>query len=155
MGAARENDIRHEMWDRRCQYLSCGVLVTDGTRLLLGHATRSPRWDIPKGIAEVGEDPALAAVRELREETGLEAGPVELAPLGIYRYLRNKRLALFEWRLATMPDPTTLRCSSQFAIGDALLPEFDRFGVFDRAEAVSRVGRNMARVLASIWEHDC
>jgi hypothetical protein len=31
-----------------------------------------------------------------------------------------------------------------------LLPEFDRFGIFDWHDALSRVGRNMARVLASV-----
>ena len=50
---------------------SCGVIVGDGERILLGHATRSPRWDIPKGEAEPGEDFAEAAARELQEETGL------------------------------------------------------------------------------------
>ena len=50
---------------------SCGVIVTDGQRLLLGHATGSPRWDIPKGIAEPGESFAAAAVRELFEEVGI------------------------------------------------------------------------------------
>jgi 8-oxo-dGTP pyrophosphatase MutT (NUDIX family) len=134
--------------------ISCGVLVTDGTNLLLGHATRSPRWDIPKGIAEVGEDHLSAATRELREETGLEATPAELVPLGIHRYLAGKDLALFEWRRATMPDPNTLRCTSRFAFGNTLLPEFDRFGVFARHEVLSLVGRNMARVLASVWNHE-
>ena len=41
--------------DMKAKAVSCGVLVTDGERLLLGHATRSPRWDIPKGMAEPGE----------------------------------------------------------------------------------------------------
>jgi hypothetical protein len=27
--------------------LSCGVLITYGARLLLGHPTRSRRWDFP------------------------------------------------------------------------------------------------------------
>ena len=124
--------------------------MTDGARLLLGHATRSPRWDIPKGIAEPGETFAAAAARELREETGLLAMPSVLAELGIHRYLGGKDLALFELRVAVMPDPSTLRCSSRFAIGKMLLPEFDRFGLFDWDEATSRVGRNMARVLAAI-----
>ena len=76
---------------------SCGVVVGDGERILLGHATRSPRWDIPKGEAEPGEDFAAAAVRELREETGLRVVPEELADLGVHSYRRGKNLALFAW----------------------------------------------------------
>ena len=53
--------------------VTCGVAVTDGTRLLIGQAARSPLWDIPKGMAEEGEQEREAAIRELREETGLEA----------------------------------------------------------------------------------
>jgi 8-oxo-dGTP pyrophosphatase MutT (NUDIX family) len=129
---------------------SCGVLVTDGTRVLLGHATRSPRWDIPKGIAEPGEDFASAAARELREETGLKVTPAALVQRGIHRYLPAKDLALFEWKPASMPDPALLRCTSLFPFGKVLLPEFDRFGIFAWQEALTRVGRNMARVLASV-----
>ena len=72
---------------------SCGVIVTDGERILLGHATRSPRWDIPKGVAEPGEDFPAAAARELFEETGLAAAPDGLAGLGVHPYLRSKDLA--------------------------------------------------------------
>jgi 8-oxo-dGTP pyrophosphatase MutT (NUDIX family) len=59
-------------------FTSCGVIVTDGRRLLLGHATNSPRWDIPKGIAEPGESFVAAAVRELEEETGLRVEPADM-----------------------------------------------------------------------------
>lgn len=130
--------------------ISAGVLVTDGTRLLLGHATRSTRWDIPKGIVEADEDWAEAAARELQEETGLTAEPAQLTPLGVHRYLPGKDLVLFEWRPASMPDPASLLCSSRFAVGGSWLPEFDRFGLFDWDEAVRRVGRNMARVLSGL-----
>jgi putative (di)nucleoside polyphosphate hydrolase len=127
------------------------VIVTDGERILLGHATRSPRWDIPKGGAEPGEDLAAAATRELLEETGLAVAPEDLAALGVHAYLRGKDLALFVWRLAQLPDPQSLSCSSRFALPNGtLLPEFDRFGLFAWDEALMRVGKNMARVLASI-----
>jgi hypothetical protein len=43
---------------------SCGVLVTDGVQVLLGQASRSPRWDIPKGLAHPGE-PFVTALLEL------------------------------------------------------------------------------------------
>ena len=130
---------------------SCGVIVSDGERILLGHATRSPRWDIPKGEAEPGEGFAEAAVRELQEETGLVAPPSDLTSLGIHPYLRGKDLALFAWTPPNLPDPETLVCTSKFALPNGtLLPEFDRFGLFPWEEALGRVGKNMARVLASI-----
>jgi 8-oxo-dGTP pyrophosphatase MutT (NUDIX family) len=130
---------------------SCGVIVTDGARLLLGHATRSPRWDIPKGVIEPGEAQIDAAVRELREETGLSAAPDELRPLGIFPYLRNKDLVLFRWPVVPLPDPATLVCSAYFELpGGARLPEFDRFGLFTHDEALLRVGKNLARLLAEI-----
>ena len=129
---------------------SCGVIVTDGQRVLLGHATRSPRWDIPKGVAERDENFADAAVRELREETGLVALPDELLALGVHPYLRGKDLALFAWELGQLPDPKSLTCASHFALPDGtLLPEFDRFGLFPWDEALARVGKNLARLLAA------
>jgi 8-oxo-dGTP pyrophosphatase MutT (NUDIX family) len=130
---------------------SCGVIVTDGERILLGHATRSPRWDIPKGVVEPGESFVRTAVRELFEETSLSVAPETLADLGVHRYLRGKDLALFVWVPPRLPDPQSLTCTSHFALADRkLLPEFDRFGLFSWDEALTRVGKNLARVLASI-----
>ena len=130
---------------------SCGVIVTDAERILLGHATRSPRWDIPKGTAEPDESFVDAAVRELHEETSLVASPHDLVALGVHSYLRGKDLALFAWKLSQLPDPQSLTCSSHFALPNGtLLPEFDRFGLFSLDEARSRVGKNLARLLAAL-----
>ena len=130
---------------------SCGVIVGDGERILLGHATRSPRWDIPKGGVEPGEGFAEAAARELQEETGLTVPPAELVALGVYSYLRGKDLALFAWTPPALPDPNNLVCTSHFALANGtLLPEFDRFGLFSWEEAMRRVGKSMAAVLSSI-----
>ena len=130
---------------------SCGVIVTDGKRILLGHATRSPRWDIPKGVAEPGENFAEAATRELLEETGLTVPARELVELGVHVYLRGKDLALFAWTPPELPDPQSLTCTSRFALANGtLLPEFDRFGLFPWDEALTRVGKNLARVLTSV-----
>lgn len=131
--------------------VSCGVLVTDGERLLLGHATRSPRWDVPKGLAEPGEPHLAAALRELAEETGLTPPPEALRTLGLREYMRGKALALFVWRPETLPDPAALVCRSLIRLPSGPgFPEFDRFGLFGWSEAVTRVGKNMARVLCEV-----
>ena len=102
-------------------------------------------------MANPGEALATAAARELREETGLPAEPDALAPLGIHAYPRGKDLALFAWRVPVMPDPTVLRCASMVSRPEqAPFPELDRFAVLTWDEALERVGRNMARVLASV-----
>jgi putative (di)nucleoside polyphosphate hydrolase len=130
--------------------LSCGVLVTDGRHLVIGHATRSVRWDIPKGQTEAGETAEDAARRELAEETGLAAPAGALAALGEYRYRPGKDLALFTWLVPDMPDPATLRCTSTFTIGGHLVPELDRFDCPTWPEALPRLAKSMAAVLDPI-----
>ena len=133
------------------QLTSAGVIVTDGHRLLLGHATHSPRWDIPKGIAEPGESFVVAAMRELEEETGLVAPPGALRDLGVHAYRPGKDLALFVWKLAEMPVPERLVCRSMFALrSGAMVPEFDKFGVFEWDVALAKVAKNLARLLTEL-----
>ncbi len=52
-----------------------GVIVFKGADVLLVRRGKPPRageWSIPGGAQELGETVAEAAVREIREETGLE-----------------------------------------------------------------------------------
>lgn len=55
--------------------LSAAVLIEHDSKLLLLQRARQPwigRWNLPAGYVEVDETPEQAAVREVREETGLE-----------------------------------------------------------------------------------
>lgn len=56
---------------------------TRGSVLLLRqyrHAVRKRIWEVPAGTLEAGESPRACAVRELREETGLEAERLRRLP---------------------------------------------------------------------------
>jgi len=61
--------------------VAAGVLVEHKGKVLLVRRALGPRkgfWSFPAGFVEFDEDPAEAAVRECREETGLE---IEVAGL--------------------------------------------------------------------------
>ena len=47
----------------------------DGREVVLVHRPKYDDWTLPKGKLEPGEDPLEAALREVREETGLECVP--------------------------------------------------------------------------------
>jgi ADP-ribose pyrophosphatase len=47
-------------------------------------AVGSVLWEVPRGFIDEGESPETAALRELKEETGLCCAPEHLVPLGLY-----------------------------------------------------------------------
>ena len=59
-----------------------GVVLREGpdgleVALIRPKGAKKVVWALPKGAKDAGEDPAAAAVREVREETGIEAEIVE------------------------------------------------------------------------------
>jgi 8-oxo-dGTP diphosphatase len=63
-------------------WVGVGVIVFRGEEVLLVRRGRPPRlgeWSIPGGAQRLGETAEEAARRELREETGIEVGPLRLA----------------------------------------------------------------------------
>jgi ADP-ribose pyrophosphatase YjhB (NUDIX family) len=69
-----------------------GALVTRDGRLLLVRRAHEPwrgLWDIPGGFCGPREHPADAAVREVREETGLRVRTSGILGMWIDTYARN------------------------------------------------------------------
>ena len=134
--------------------VSCGVLLLDrGGRVFACHATGTPRWDLPKGVADAGESPRDAAVREAWEEAGLRLPADELVDLGEFEYIAAKRLHLFALRVANGAiDLSRCRCRSFFPHHrtGADTPEADAWSWKPHAQASAWCGKNMARVLGSL-----
>jgi 8-oxo-dGTP pyrophosphatase MutT (NUDIX family) len=109
--------------------LSCGILILNGQQeLLLCHVTGQDHWDLPKGGAHEDESPLQAALRETREETGLELAAEALRDLGRLNYRPKKDLHLFATLMPRF-DLTPLRCESQFSqyATGRRLPEMDGY----------------------------
>jgi 8-oxo-dGTP pyrophosphatase MutT (NUDIX family) len=133
--------------------LSCGVIVRRRAgELLLCHATGRDYWDLPKGVLDPGETPIEAALRELREEAGLDLPADAVRDLGVHRYLSRKDLHLF---IGDPPQPalTTAgcRCSTSYrGRSGREVPEVDAYRWVVRVEVPYFTGKNMARVLMSL-----
>jgi 8-oxo-dGTP diphosphatase len=62
--------------------LGVGALIFEDDRILLVERGREPlkgQWSLPGGAVETGERLEEALIREVREETGLEVAPAQVA----------------------------------------------------------------------------
>ncbi|MDX6278791.1 MAG: 8-oxo-dGTP diphosphatase [Nocardioidaceae bacterium] len=58
--------------------ISQGLLRDERGRVLLCELTYKQEWDLPGGVVEVGEAPAIGLVRELQEELGITVDVLDL-----------------------------------------------------------------------------
>jgi putative (di)nucleoside polyphosphate hydrolase len=133
---------------------SCGTLVINHRReILLCHVTGTDHWDIPKGIQDPGESTIAAAMRELREETGLEFDRALYEEIGSFDYQRHKRLHLYKVRAPlSLNQLDHLVCTSHFSHHKTgvLTPEMDGFRWASRHEIRALCAPRMTERLLSI-----
>ncbi len=68
-GAGKLSDRAHS---RKGFGAAAAIFDESGSVLLVKHRYGPLNWELPGGAAEIGESPAETAVREVREETGLD-----------------------------------------------------------------------------------
>lgn len=133
--------------------LSCGILVmNEQQELLLCHVTGAWHWDIPKGSTEPGETPLDAALRETREECGIDFAGQALTDLGRMNYLPRKDLHLFAV-LTQRFDAAACHCDSHYADSwGRNRPEMDGFEWTPFHRVQRRCARHMGGLLSqTLW----
>jgi predicted NUDIX family NTP pyrophosphohydrolase len=110
-------------------------------------------WSIPKGEIDDGEEPLVAARRELAEETGFEA-PGEAIPLAPVRQAGGK--VVEAWAVRADVDPAELR-SNTFPLewppksGKTRdFPEVDRAAWFPLEEAAVKINAGQRAFLSQL-----
>ena len=102
-------------------------------------------WTLPKGLLEPGEEPLACALREFREETGIEL-PVDprIVLLGEITQKGGKRVIGFacegDWDGSGPPASNTFELEWPPRSGKrATFPEIDRLEFFDLARAREKI----------------
>lgn len=116
------------------------VYTRSGKVLLLKRADHPDFWQSVTGAMDWHEqDPRVSAVRELREETGIEAAPEQVRDLGLVQ----RYPILPQWRYRYAPDVIenaehayALELAQETAL--AIHPEHTAYGWFDFAAAAAR-----------------
>jgi len=67
--------VKHEQDSNR---VAVCYIENDKGQLLMGKRNDSKKWTNPGGHIEKGEDPYSGAIREMKEETGLDVSDIEL-----------------------------------------------------------------------------
>ncbi len=128
-------------------------VLDDAGRLLLQRRGDNGRWGLPGGAAEPFETPETAALRELREETGIVFPPERFVELGRFDYRSDKALHLYRVDVgATLADLGHLRCQSFFPhrVTGKPTPEADGFRWATRDEVARLCWPRMAARLLDI-----
>ncbi|WP_426131732.1 NUDIX domain-containing protein [Pararhizobium sp. PWRC1-1] len=115
-------------------------------------------WSIPKGLVELGEDDLAAAVRETREELGVDIDG-HFTPLGEYRQPGGKTVVA--WCIEADPildvdDVQSSTFTMEWPPKSGLFksfPEVDRAGWFTIDEAAVKILKGQRPMLASLDQH--
>lgn len=126
-----------------------GIFLVRKNKILIGHPTKASGWTIMKGRPEVNEKPVETALREFKEESGIDLTPYtnQLVFLGTELYkFKHKQIHAYLLKTDTeFPEP---KCESIVTDrGEPFFPELDAFKWVTYDEALSLVFDSQKQLL--------
>ncbi|PRZ18151.1 NUDIX domain-containing protein [Nesterenkonia sandarakina] len=130
----RRPSVHDEVADSASQVTHAEGASTAETEVLLVRRADNGAWTVTSGILDPGEDPAIGAVREVEEETGVVARPVRVAGVfatGLVRYPNGDACRYLDTVLEMEP------VSGQARVNDDESVEVGWFPVSELPEPIS------------------
>jgi ADP-ribose pyrophosphatase YjhB (NUDIX family) len=124
---------------------ACAVVLDDEGRLLLTRRRDTGRWALIGGIVEPGEQPAVTAVREVFEETAVEAEVVRLVSVVAGEAMEYPNGDSVQYLSLTF---VLRRVSGDAHVADDENLEVGWFATDERPELTEREEARLARALA-------
>lgn len=137
-------------------HVTCAVAIFTPDGVLLAHPTGSRHiggWSFPKGLRDEGETELEAAVREVREETGLVINPRTLTDHGRFPYTREKDYHLFSCFLNEIKFKELI-CESTFEVAGQQIKEVDRYMITSPEIAIEMLNIKQAEIFSEVFKID-
>jgi 8-oxo-dGTP pyrophosphatase MutT (NUDIX family) len=131
--------------------ISCGIVIINDKNQILcckPYGKNKDRGDLPKGRMEIGEIPIETAIRETREEAGVDLSNEELIDLGEFPYYKGKRLHLFKCNKDI--ELSSLKCTSYFELHEKIVPEVDGYEFVDIKDIEDKFYYSLVPILKEI-----
>ena len=135
-------------------FVGVGVVVRKGDQFLLIRRGKEPMkgaWSIPGGRQNLGETVKEAAIREIREETGLDIDIIGL--VDVIDSIRKDDNGVVAWH-ATLIDYAARHVAGEAVAGDDALSvgwfaleDLQELGLWDETERIIRASAQMSAAL--------
>lgn len=107
--------------------VSVAILYTDGEKFLAVRPTNKGYWELPKGLIDEGESITKTAVREFKEEVGLDLDPLNLEILGKWSFHSLKDVIVCRYEVADLAPLESMVCKSTTKAYGAPVPEISAY----------------------------
>jgi ADP-ribose pyrophosphatase YjhB (NUDIX family) len=101
------------------------ILSEDKKQLLLARESADGKWSLPGGWADVGQSPKEVAVKEVKEETGLDINPVALMAVFDKRKHPHPPQPFYVYKIVIYCEATSSDILKGFDVLDAAWHEVD------------------------------